>query len=304
MGLILHLVESQKLKLKNGGLYVETEEKETYLDIDEFDAIVIDTTRISLTSSAILYAVEHKVPIILCNNKHLPQAFCFDIYMHYKTSERIQMQISWSEEKKQELWREIVKEKINGQRNNIMSLDKDRKVYDTLSIYIEMLEDDFENLETQTINTQEAVSARLYFKEMFGKNFVRQNEDVTNYALNYGYSLLRSYISCMITAKGLHPSLGVSHHNMFNNYNLADDIIEVFRPMVDLMVHRQLEYHTEFTKEFRGEMLEVLTSEVIYKDREVCLKRCINLFLDNILDFFEKDITLEIPKLEVAYATV
>lgn len=298
MGLILHLTESEKLKIKNNNLYLINGENDVFVDINDFDAIVIDTTKISITTSAILYAVEHKVPIIICNNKHIPQAFCFDIYMHYKTSERIRQQIEWDNDKKERLWREIIKEKINGQRNNILNLDKDSKTYMSLTTYMEMIDN---NSDDACI--QEAISARLYFKEMFGKDFVRQNEDITNYALNYGYSLLRSYICCLITAKGLHPSLGLSHHNIYNNYNFADDIIEIFRRVVDFIVHEQLKYYDEFSKEFRVQLLEILSQEVFYKGKEVSIKRAINMFLDNIISYFQEGTELELPKLEVEFAS-
>ncbi len=297
MGLVLHLVESEKLKIKNSSMYVVTKDGETYVDIKEFDAIVIDTTQISITSSALLFATEQKVPIIFCNNKHMPQAFCFDIYMHYKTSERINKQINWDKNKKELLWRVIIQEKVSGQKNNLIKLEKSQKVINSLLSYIENLES--ENCE---INVQEAISARIYFKEMFGNEFVRHDDDLVNSALNYGYSLLRSYISCLITAKGLHPSIGLAHHSVLNSYNLADDIIEVFRPMVDIIVHEQVQYYDEFTKEFRTELLNILTSEVFYNGNEVSLKRAIGLFLDNIINYFDDDNEILIPKLEVDYA--
>ncbi len=294
MGLILHLSNSEKLKIKNENLYVVNDEKETYINIDDFDSIVIDTTRISLTSSAILFAVENKVPIILCNKKHMPQAFCFDIYMHYKTSERIQQQVSWDIEKKEKVWREIIKEKIYGQVCNLKNLCLDDSTYLELSKHIKSIENSSDD-----VRIQEAISAKLYFKEMFGKNFVRHKEDTINFALNYGYSLLRSYISCLITAKGLHPSLGFSHSNMFNTYNFTEDIIEVFRPAVDGIVYEEIHKHSEFTKEFRVALLEVLVRDVTYKGNVVSIKHSINIFLDNILEYFNSDKNLHIPRLEV-----
>ncbi len=295
--MILHLVESEKLKFKNGCLYVVTSDNEVLIDLSQFEAIVIDTTQISITSSALLFATEQKVPIIFCNHKHMPQAFCFDIYMHYKTCERINKQMLWNEDKKELLWKEIIKEKIIGQRNNLIELDKDNDIINSLNGYVELL--DIDNYE---VNIQEAISARLYFKAMFGNEFIRQNDDIVNAGLNYGYSLLRSYISCLITAKGLHPSIGLSHHSIFNNYNFADDIIEIFRPMVDVVVHEQIKYHDEFNKELRVELLNILTKTVFYGDQEVSFKRAINLFLDNIINYFEDDTELLIPRLEEAYA--
>ncbi len=294
MGLILHISESQKLKIKNESLYVVGEDKETYVDVNDFDAIVIDTTRIYLTSSAILFAVENKVPIILCNKKHMPQAFCFDIYMHYKTSERIQQQVAWDSNKKDNVWREIIKEKIYGQGNNLYNLCKSVNLYNELTENIKHID-----ISIEDVRIREAISAKLYFKEMYGRDFVRHREDTINFALNYGYSLLRSYISCLITAKGLHPSLGFSHSNMFNNFNLTEDIIEVFRPAVDEIVFKEMHKHTEFTKEFRIALLEVLVRKVTYKGNIVSIKHGINLFLGNIIEHFNNDKKLFIPRLEV-----
>lgn len=230
----------------------------------------------------------------------MPQAFCFDIYMHYKTSERITKQINWSTTKKENLWRLIIKEKINGQMYNIETLSTNKDVYNSLASYYENL--DF--CSDDDINVQEAVSARVYFKELFGKEFKRHNEDTINYALNYGYSLLRSFIACLITAKGLHPSISISHQNIFNTYNLADDIIEVFRPLVDSIVYAQLQYFDEFTKEFRKEILEILLQEVMFNNRVVPIKTAVNLFLDSIINYFDDDTEVVIPSIEVSYARV
>ncbi len=296
--MILHLVNSEKLKLSNGVLYVIKDEEKILIDIKNFNCIVIDTTRISLTSSAILFTIENKVPIILCNNKHMPTVFCFDIFMNYKTSERIKKQISWENERKQFLWKEIIKEKINGQRNNILKLDKSFKVYDTLSNYY----DNVEVCDNEGVQYQEAVSARVYFKELFGNEFKRHNEDDINYALNYGYSLLRSYISCIIVGKGLHPSIGVSHSSVFNTYNFSDDIIEIFRPVVDFFVYNEFQYNKTFNRDFRKKLLNILEEEIYYKDNSVNMRKGIEMFLDNVILFFEDYDELYIPKLELDYA--
>ncbi len=91
-------------------------------------------------------------------------------------------------------------------------------------------------LSNEELKSLEGVSARIYFQRIFGENFRRFNNDVDNNALNYGYTLLRTLISKLVIGKGLHPTLGIDHKNIFNNFNLSDDIIEIFRPMVDYIV--------------------------------------------------------------------
>lgn len=174
-------------------------------------------------------------------------------------------------------------------------MDKSKNTISKLGMYEKNI-----LIEGKEAEHQEAIAARMYFQELFGKNFKRFNDDGINSALNYGYALLRSLISSKIVAKGFHPSLGIHHKSQFNNYNFSDDIIEIFRPMVDYVVYFNQKEETELSKELRQKLLLVLTQKVYWKNKKYELSQVIDYFLDNIRNYFiDKNVEIEMPELRI-----
>ena len=140
--------------------------------------------------------------------------------------------------------------------------------------------------EGDTLN-REGLSAKMYFRVLYGSNFKRFEESVINNGLNYGYSILRSQISKTIIAKGLLPGIGIIHKGYNNPFNLSDDIIEVFRPLVDWYVYTYLKDAIVFKREHRLELIKLTTKDVLIKGCRQTLLNAINIFIDRILDIFE-----------------
>ena len=112
--------------------------------------------------------------------------------------------------------------------------------------------------------------------------------------------VLRTLISSKIVSKGFHPSLGIHHKSQFNSYNLSDDIIEVFRPLVDFVVYYNQEKELKLTKELRQILLLALKQKVYWKDRKYDLSLAVDYFIDNIRNaFIDKNVEIEIPKLRI-----
>ena len=208
---------------------------------------------------------------------------------------RINEQVNWIDIKKDEIWSKIVIQKIKNQRNLLKFLEKSENTVSKLEMYEKNISEEKKDTEYQ-----EAIAARVYFQELFGKKFKRFNNDGINSALNYGYALLRSLISSKIVAKGFHPSLGIHHKSQFNNYNFADDIIEIFRPMVDYIVYFNQKEKVELSKELRQSLLLILIQKVYWKNKKYELSQVIDYFLDNIRNYFiNENIEIEIPELRI-----
>ena len=189
----------------------------------------------------------------------------------------------------------IVIQKIKNQRNLLQFLEKSENTVAKLEIYEKNISE-----EKKDVEHQEAIAARMYFQELFGKKFKRFNDDGINSALNYGYALLRSLISSKIVAKGFHPSLGIHHKSQLNNYNFADDIIEIFRPMVDYVVYFNQKEEAELSKELRQNLLLILTQKVYWKNKKYELSQVNDYFLDNIRNYFiDENVKIEIPELRI-----
>lgn len=131
--------------------------------------------------------------------------------------------------------------------------------------------------------------AKLYFKELFGKDFIRFVDDEINSSLNYGYAIIRGVIKQIVVAKGLLPALGLWHKSQFNNYNLADDIIEVYRPMVDFVTYHFTIRDNEFTNEERIYLQNVVFQKIRINNSVFEYCDSIENYVEQIIKFMNRD---------------
>ncbi len=198
------------------------------IPIEDVGVVVLDNRQITITHALIDALLENNCAIITCNEKHLPVGLMLPLDGHNLQSERFREQINASEPLKKQLWQQTVTAKILGQahvlgtqhieHNNMLKWAKDVRSGDT--------------------DNMEARAAAYYWRNVFGdQDFIRAQEGLPpNNLLNYGYSIVRAMMARALVAAGLLPTLGIHHHNRYNAYCLADDIMEPYRPFVDEMV--------------------------------------------------------------------
>lgn len=136
---------------------------------------------------------------------------------------------------------------------------------------------------------REGLAAKMYFRELFGSDFIRFNEDVVNAGLNYGYSIFRSLITSIIVAKGYLPNLGIFHIGKMNYFNLSDDVIEVFRPIVDDYVVNNMMQDIMFKQEHKDALINLTTQKIKIDNKKQTIPNAINIYLDSIFRFLEDD---------------
>ena len=300
MSSVVHITNANELSISNNQLVmsnigIEDVKQVNKISLKDILAIIIENCRCKITGILQLRLSEKNIPLIICNEKHQPVLHSLGLYNHFQVTMRINEQVNWLDIKKDEIWEKIVIQKIKNQRNLLQFLEKSENTISKLKMYEENI-----SKEKKEAEHQEAIAARMYFQELFGKNFKRFNDDGINSALNYGYALLRSLISSKIVAKGFHPSLGIHHKSQFNNYNFADDIIEIFRPMVDYVVYFNQKEEAELSKELRQNLLLILTQKVYWKNKKYELSQVIDYFLDNIRNYFiDENTKIEIPELRI-----
>lgn len=298
MSNVVHITKADDLLISNNQIVIinwESGKSSNRISLNDVLAVVIEKCRCRITGMLQLRLAERNIPLIICNEKHHPALHSIGLYSHFQLTLRINEQINWEIGKKEKLWSKIVKRKIEHQRKLLEFTEKSADSIDKLKIYESNV-----SSEKADSEHQEAIAARVYFQELFGKNFKRFASDGINSALNYGYAILRALISSKLVAKGFHPSLGIHHKSQFNNYNFADDIIEIFRPMVDYIVYFNQQKEVNLSKEYRQEMLIVLTQDVFWKGKKYELSQVLDYFIDNIRNYFvEKNSKVEIPELRI-----
>ena len=296
---IIHITKADDLSISNNQLVIIDEgnnDEKNKISLNDISAIVIENCHCKISAILQLRLVENNIPIIICNEKHQPEIHSLGLFNHFQITLRINEQIEWEKWKKEKLWSKIIEQKIENQKTLLQYFEKS-------NVAIARLESYKKNLRKKDINTenQEAIASRIYFQELYSNNFRRFDKDGVNSALNYGYMVLRAIISSKIVAKGFHPSLGLHHKSQFNAYNFSDDIIEIFRPMVDYLVylHKDFLNEVKLSKEIRQKLLLVSQQKVLFNNKKYEFSQAIDYYLDSIRNYFLKNEEINIPELSV-----
>ncbi len=270
-----------KLDYQIGYLVVRGAET-TKIHLNEIGTLIIESTAVSMTSYLLSELIKNKVEVIFCDEKRNPASELLPCYGSHDTSAKIRKQIEWTKEEKALIWTEIVSEKIKQQA---LLLERYNKK-ESLMLYRYM-----EEVEFGDVTNREGHAAKVYFNALFGKSFTRTDEIPTNAALNYGYSIILSIFNREIVASGYLTQIGLFHDNMFNQFNLASDLMEPFRPLVDEMV---IELRPEkFDKDEKHLMLGLLNKEVEISGKKEVLGNAIKIYCKSVFDALnDRDISL------------
>lgn len=214
------------LSYQNNSMSVKNEFTDTLVCLDDIDIIIIENQQTTITSALLSNLAQANISVVFVDDKYNPSAISMGLYKNSRTSKIQKSQININKPRLNRLWQTVIYSKVLNQADILNTIKKDGYLYSLLK-----------RINSGDKNNIEAISASYYFKELFGKDFYRNNsEDNRNIALNYGYSILRSSIIRYIIAYGLNPSFGMWHSSELNAFNLADDLIEPFRPIVDKYV--------------------------------------------------------------------
>lgn len=235
----------------------ETKELIQSAPIEDLGFVVIDHPQITIGSSLLQRLSQNNVAIIFCDDKHHPSSMLLHLDTHHIQAERFRDQIAASEPLRKQLWQQTVKAKILNQAEVIKLTEGDDGYLRSLAGKVSS--GDMSNIEGQ--------ASRVYWQLLFGYNFRRDRFGMPpNPSLNYGYSIIRAGIARALAGTGLLPTLGIHHHNKYNSFALADDIMEPYRPFVDLLVWKQKnsadDYHF-INRERKAEFVYLLTSDTI-----------------------------------------
>lgn len=268
---VVVIKNKSKLDLKMNYLVCRGE-IDTRVFLPEIETLILESTSISLTTALISELIKNKVKIIFCDEKHNPESEVIPYYSSYNCSKKIKQQISWNEEIKGFVWREIIKEKIKNQANLLLENKKFEEY--------EMLKDYENNVSFNDITNREGHSAKVYFNAIFGLDFARREGGFYNSALNYGYAILLSAFNREITRLGYLTGLGIWHKNEFNNFNLSSDLMEPFRPLIDKIVINLEENDVEY----KLKILSIFEQKVKINDKMQFFDNAVAIYLQSVFD--------------------
>ena len=277
---VLYIENQYHLQLYLDNLKVETSQGDIQFPISDIQTLVIDHYRSTLTVPLVNKLTENNVCVIICGIDHLPKSYILPMNGHFAQSGNIMKQITWSNEIKQILHQQIVKSKIF---NQIEILKTNQCKYEVIKKLYEF----YDTVDLGDATNREGLAAKMYFREMFGNDFIRFEDDVINAGLNYGYSIFRSLISSIIVGKGYLPNLGIFHKGKTNMFNLSDDIIEVFRPIVDKYVYDNLKEELLFKSKHREELIQLTVKKIEIDGKLQTVPNAVNEYVESILKVIE-----------------
>ncbi len=240
------------LSYQNNSMSVKNELGTTLVSLDDIDILIVENQQTTITSSLLSHTAKSNIAVVFVDEQFIPSAICTGLYKNSRTSKIQKAQINTSKPRLNRLWKEVIISKILNQADVLNSINKDEYLYRLIK-----------KVHSADKGNIEAIAAAYYFKAIFGKRFCRSNEeDGRNIALNYGYSIIRSSIIRHIVAYGLNPSFGMWHSSELNAYNLADDLLEPFRPIVDQYVVSNVKENSSLTTQHKHELMALLYRKV------------------------------------------
>ncbi len=264
---------SAKLDLQLGCLVVRNDTT-TKIHLSEISILLVESTAVSITVSLMAELMKHKIKVIFCDEKRNPSSELIGYYGSHDTSSKIRQQILWKKQIKDAVWTEIVTEKMRQQMFLLSEQGKEEES-DRLASYIR-------EIAFRDETNREGHAAKVYFNALFGMDFTRTIDNSTNAALNYGYSIVLSAFNREITANGYLTQMGIFHDNMFNPFNMASDLMEPFRVLVDrCVVSMNLE---KFEQEEKMQLVDILNDEVLIDGHRSYVNNAIKIYCKSIFD--------------------
>lgn len=272
------ITQHSKVSYKMKMCVVQTENETYQIPVEDIQLLIIATTRVAITSYVVMELLNRGIRIIFTDDKGFPIGEVNSYLGNSNRNRNIQKQINWKQDKKDKLWQKIVELKIRNQANNLKQFN-----LESLPLF-----DLIDQINLSDKNNREAVAARMYFPRLFGKDFVRRDENQSiNGLLNYGYSILLSAVTREISQNGYLTEIGVHHDSLENVFNLSSDLMEPFRTYFDACVFQMAD--KELNNQNKFELVKILDSTSTFNGKEMILSNAISEFTRNSLQFLSEE---------------
>ncbi|MCL2522104.1 MAG: type II CRISPR-associated endonuclease Cas1 [Erysipelotrichales bacterium] len=270
-GKFLSMLDSQLVVKRRG-------EETLSIPIEDISIILVEDPYSNFSSRVLTELSKHGVILLFCDNSYMPTSFVLPYNQSYNQSKILRAQICFSKQIKAELWQKIIKQKINNQESVIRYCNNDDYTIQYLSRYKNEVEiNDTKNLE--------GIASKMFFSALYGDDFIRFTESGINLALNYGYSVLHAAIIRHLCVMGFNSNLGIWHSSEKNAFNLASDLIEPFRPLVDYLLYwHQDDLEVPLSKDIRKKLVQLLKRRVKMNQKSLTVEYAMEQVVKNLLN--------------------
>lgn len=278
------------LHIKNSQLIIG--DKGVSFPLEDINCVLIENQSVTVSSYMLQEFAKNEIALYVCDEKHLPNAVLLPLVKHSRHFKMLTRQIEVGKPLIKRLWQQIIVCKIKNQALCLKEMGLDG--YDKLLAMTK-------EVQSGDKTHVEAKAAAYYFRALYGDEFTRDNECIINSAMNYAYAIIRGLIARSIVCYGLEPSLGMFHHSELNSFNLADDLIEVFRPLVDLYVASHFdiaEVDSDLTPQIKRDLFNIINYDMSMKGDKRIISNCIDMLVYSYSGAIQGNRTdLELPEL-------
>jgi CRISPR-associated protein Cas1 len=269
-----------KLRREHFSLAIEQEET-AFVPFEDIAVIVLNHREITLTHPVLSACAEYGIGLYATGNNHQPAGVFLPFLPHSRTTRMMRLQLNIPKPAAKQAWAGIIRRKIENQATCMKLAGVDG--CDRLDSYVRRVRSgDPDNMEAQ--------AAAFYFARLFGSDFRRANECWSNAALDYGYAVLRGAIARGLVAHGLHPTVGLFHDSEQNAFNLADDLIEPFRPLVDLhVVKHPATTEGDLMPTDKAALVAILNIDVAMPQGRMSVLSAIEYLVESLVRLYEGD---------------
>ena len=282
------ITQHAKLTYSMQMMIVQTRDGINQIPIEDINLLLVSTTQAVITSALISKLAQNQTKVIFVDEKDNPVVETAVYYPGARSMAKLKKQFNWDEHLKEVLWTRIVSQKIKNQIAVLANyhLDKDE------------VQSELDQLEINDESNREAIAARKYFMLLFDKNFVRRDTNAINAALDYDYAILLSSFNREIAMNGYLTYFGIHHCSQENQFNLASDLMEPFRPFVDYWVkaHEKIK---ELTPDIKYGLVELLSLEIKFNGKKTLLTNAITIYVRECLKFLSGE-SKKLPEMEMS----
>ncbi len=277
-----------QLSVRNRQLVI-SQEQDVSIPIEDMGALIIENLQVQMSGRLMKEMAAYNVAVFVCDEKHLPCGIYTAFQPHSRQLKVLKAQLGASLPFRKRLWKIIVERKIENQAK-CLELIGSSAHYKLRVVKSKVKSGDTDN--------REGYAAKIYFAQLLDGGHRFDNNTFTA-ALNYGYAIIRGSIARSLVGYGFLPAYGIHHHNEMNRFNLADDLVEVFRPLVDLWCYSHVSVKEEFTQELRVGLAGLLQYDISVGSEICSVQRGIDVMIGSLSTAFQKgDVSLvKLPEL-------
>lgn len=249
------------------------------IPLNDIDTVIFSHDKVTLTIPLLSELIKNNINVVVCDSKNDPIGVFQAFNGHSLAFKQLKKQIDWKVTRKKKLWKKIIQHKILSEYQLLEELELEPLIQHQLKYYANTVQSD-------DVSNREAASARIYFNVLFGKDFKRDDPLPINFALNYGYKIIASYISKCITSRGLLTQLGIHHIGEGNAFNLTYDFIEPFRVIVDRWVYENVSEN--FLVSQKIELIKLLQARICVSGKWYRFTDAIEDIIDSYIAFLNE----------------